>query len=361
MAELTLVIPTKNRPEFVFRTVEFWSDSPFNLVVADGSPEPIDEASLRSIKENLQYIHLPSGVASRIAAAASIVETHYVALASDDEYYIPSALWSCLEELEKSKCLVACCGRALGFRPGKKQILGIEQYPRLCDYSLMFSTSEERLNYHMRNYSPSLIYAVCRADIWKKAWYEISSLDFPFFASAEIRFSMLLSFAGKSKVLPMLLWLRSHGETQPIRDEASLNPNVSIRDWYCDQTFGSQHRLFLSSMAKALRHCCEGAVVNPQQVERAILEYFAFLDEYYSNRDVKQPSQNPLVATLFHNLFRFIARGSHRGETDLFRAALSLEESNVDVDYLGLEKIYNSLAEFHKIDNGKQGFGIRSQ
>ena len=114
-----------------------------------------------------------------------------------------------------------------------QNVYGLCQYPELIKSSLMHSDPRERIEFHMKNYVPSLIYGVSRVAPWKISWENIVRVEFPAFAIGELQFEICMSFAGKSKVIPHLMWLRSHGETEPIRgtDLCLKNENSIFSFW----------------------------------------------------------------------------------------------------------------------------------
>ena len=57
-------------------------------------------------------------------------------MSSDDEFYLPSALSSCIEFLSKHSEFSNCGGRAIGFKSDKNNIYGIKTYLRLNNFCL---------------------------------------------------------------------------------------------------------------------------------------------------------------------------------------------------------------------------------
>ena len=68
LSDLTVVIPTYRRGEFVWRQFAYWGESDASVVILDGSPEPLDiPGELRS--ENIRYIHSGTPFTERLSTA----------------------------------------------------------------------------------------------------------------------------------------------------------------------------------------------------------------------------------------------------------------------------------------------------
>ena len=357
LSKLTLVIPTFNRQNFVLRTIAYWAGKGPNVIVVDGSPSSIDQIELDKIPSNVRYIFEPSGIFDRLRTALDHVDTEFVALLADDEFFIPSALSNCLDQLIRDSELVACCGRSLAFGYKNASVFGVPMYSQLENYQLNEEEPEERLLKHMLEYAPSLIYAVCRASHWKNSWNCILEHEFSFFASAEIQFSMLMSCAGKSKVIPELMWLRSRGENS--NSELS-NPklNKSFITWVTDPDNSVEHETFLSIMARGMS---ELASIPDQQKcrEFMIIALQAFV--IFKNEEADRNAIRKLLRgmrsqispkTYRETLDKLSALIQRRNEdnkvaTDLVSAAKSLQSAGVSVDVDVVREIELRVRAFH--------------
>ena len=105
LAKLTLVMPSYERQSFVIRSMKYWSNKNVKLVVLDGSKRPIKSSFLKTLNlnKNIYYKHSKSSFVKRLQKSTSLVKTKYVALIGDDEFYVPSALSKCIDELDKNK------------------------------------------------------------------------------------------------------------------------------------------------------------------------------------------------------------------------------------------------------------------
>jgi len=360
LSRLTLVVPTYERQDFALRCMNYWADKGPYLIVLDGSVKPIRPAKLDFFDSHIQYLHRPVGLYQRLLEALDLVETDFVALAGDDEFYMPSAVEACIKQLDKDDGLVACCGRALGFWPKNQRVFGSPHYPRLKGYAVNAEGAEERVVQHMRDYVPSLVYAICRAQLWKTAWGYTLRKEFPFFASGELQFEMFVAYAGRSKVVPELMWLRSHGETEPVRKtDPSLDVKKQIPGWWADPDKEKEHEEFISIMSRGFS---ELLPVTSGDLRRAVFTGVEAYLEFYGNHTNSRGGLTILkrlalkiIPSFAKPFLKSVLRGFWRHKfgqhAELLQAARVLEESGVRVDFRALEEIQKIIIQFHKNRN----------
>lgn len=222
LSELTLVMPTCRRQDYVFRNLEYWSKTDVKIIILDDSPKSIDKKIVDKFNKNIKYIHSQKSYSDRLEIAANEIKTKYAQLICDDEFYIISALNACIDELEKDVTIISCSGSCLKFNYSIEKNLTYSHivYEPLTykyDYTMIVDPID-RMSKYMENYVPFLMYGVVRSNYWKEAFKIPSKKNFNFFAYEEIQINIFLSLVGKSKVLKELLWLRS-GENLPTRDK----------------------------------------------------------------------------------------------------------------------------------------------
>lgn len=246
---LTLICPSYERHYYLERSFRFWSDrNDINVIYADGSQSPL--ASLSKYTSNVSYIHQPISVQQRTLLMLDRVDTPYVCMMCDDEFYLPSSLQSCIEYLEANPDYSACMGRSLSFRVSSGRVVFGQQYPRLRDRALDAESSLRRLTDHFSEYVPSTCYAVIRTEVFRSAMKIALNCKIDIFAISEIIFEFLVIAKGKTRVLPQLYWLRSH-EAPPIRNTGDLSLDTSKtfdRWWFSEDP---------SDVADKSSFCCQ--------------------------------------------------------------------------------------------------------
>lgn len=237
LSELTLVMPTYNRPKFAERAILFWAKTNVNLIILDGSKIPLEGRITNLLPDNIRYHNIQKSWTERILLGAQTSTTPYTALVSDDEFYLPDSLEACMLELNKDKELVSVIGHVLKFRVIGKDVFFMRAYK---DFSLADVSSNiplERVMNHLNPYNMSSLFAVCKTDVFLNnslVAHECSDLPLP--ASFELGFEIANSFQGKSKVLPILYWLRST-ENPPAWNSKTISTADLLQDVLKDPDF----------------------------------------------------------------------------------------------------------------------------
>lgn len=354
LKKLSIIIPTYNRKSFALRCIEYWSEKEPTVIILDGSKNKIDDLNLKNIGQNIKYIHLPTGYYHRLRSVINMIETDYVLLGCDDEFYIPSALNSCIKTISNQSQLVACCGRAIGFNFVNNEVSGYDIYPKLTEKRISDQANyKDRIKKHFLNYEQSHTYAICKSNIWKIAAQTIFSKEYSCYSMHEIQFEFLMTFAGKSQVLPELMWLRSD-ENQPLRDMSpSLRRSNTMENWWYLKKYKDERLSFINIMNEA---CTKINKLNKNNystdVESAIKFY---LDHFKNNRD-------PLLYKIVISFLRYLPttlkdkikllikylKFKSNKKISLMEIAKSFQASGVKIDMEELNKIEQFINSFHK-------------
>ena len=167
---LTVVIPTKNRPDFLSRLLHYYADtrSPYSILIGDSSdPEILEETQsvIQDFRGTLQVNHrsyptyegYPSdlGLTETLSDLLEHVATKYVVLVADDDVVIPDAIAEAVRFLELHSDYSAVHGKAaLCGLSGRVQgdVKWIQPYPMPQITGL---TALERLRSHFRTGRPT--------------------------------------------------------------------------------------------------------------------------------------------------------------------------------------------------------------
>jgi glycosyltransferase domain-containing protein len=178
LSDLTLIIVSYNRQRYALRSMAYWSSTDIKVHLIDGSSEAIPISSLDGLENNVTYHHDPRSVYDRMIFGKDLVDTKYASLLSDDEFFLPSGIQACIDELDVDPSLVACIGRTLGFYAKDGRVDGYLQYEIMADYAVLSEDPIERMIYHFGNYTPSTVYAINRAEHWKPAISIMAEIDY---------------------------------------------------------------------------------------------------------------------------------------------------------------------------------------
>ncbi len=251
LSKLSLVVPTYTRQEAVKKLMHFWSGSPVNIYVLDGSAKGIGEQFFDEIETNIKYFHMPVSIQERMKKSIDLVHTKYVDTLCDDEFYIPSAVENCMKFLDDHTEYVACTGICLGFNSTTKGIRAKRLHPVLNGgYGCEENTAKERMINHMAHYVGSTIYAIQTAAAWKNSMGILSSKTFSTPYVHEYELELTTCYQGKSRVLNEVMWLRN-----------TANPPVNIKEhnrwlqyniWFTDPRYKAEVYSFYQLLSSKL-------------------------------------------------------------------------------------------------------------
>lgn len=265
LSNLTIVVPTYQRPSHVLATVKFWSGRGPRLLILDGSPSPVKDAGLFDSVKELTYVHLPDSFQSRLVHSAGYIQTDYVTLMGDDEVSMPSSLTASIKELEENPELASCLGWAVGFnciaRKGSAtKINGFPVYQGLHFLENNHEDARERLFAHFDRYEASNIYSVVRTDAYKNAMKLINAPGDRVFALAEYEFEIAILYQGGNRVLPNLHWLRNLGGTTKFTQDPDVSRTKMFHEFFLDPKYSAWREAFLSTRSEVL------AAIDGQEV-----------------------------------------------------------------------------------------------
>ena len=275
LGKLTIVIFSYNRHKYLVRTINYWSNYNVKLLVLDGSSTKLNDLCLQ--KKNIKYVYNTSGLYRRFLSSVNYIDTEFTILSSDDEFYLPSALSSCIEFLSKEIEFSNCGGRAIGFRTDKKNIFGMKAYPRLNDFCLGHNNAIDRVTKHFSNYVPAHFYSVMRTRKWKIICKFVFEKQYNLDAAFELQVEFLCVVAGKSKIIPELMWMRNK-EVLPINFDLT---KLKKKKWWLDKKYQNEKLDFLKRMKKAcdelLKH--QETKINEDTISKVFQIYINSLSD----------------------------------------------------------------------------------
>jgi glycosyltransferase domain-containing protein len=358
--KLTIVIPTYERQEYIIRCMKYWSGKKVKVIVVDGSKISLEVSVVGTFSKNIKYIHNPIGLYGRMLSSIELIETEYVMQGCDDEFYIPSALNSCLKKLSSNSNFVSCIGRALAFNYNNKLVFSYDIYRRLKNLKLDDPNPTTRIKKHFSNYVPAHLYAVCKASIWKVIAKYVFSKEYNFYGAWEMQIELLVPFANKTLSIPELMWLRSM-EVQAIRGTSpSMTPSLRMFDWWLDKKYENEKKDFI----KRTKIACKE--LNKVTKQGHIIDVESSYECYLSQPKKKKP----FTYLLYYNFFRYCPNliknnikrilkvfgygPAQRGYGvvnkifSLIDKAKLLAIDGIKVDFVELEQIEKIIALFHE-------------
>ncbi len=350
--KITIVLLTVNRRQYVLRNMKYWSGKDVTVHVLDGSEQGMPFKYFSTIKNNIYYHHLPISLSERLAYVSSLITSQYTMLMGDDEFYIPSAIEACIDELENNVSLASCFGRCMYFNHHKGALKTKLIYKNMADYSVQHSNPDDRVLYHMKNYRPSTIYSVMRTDVWKNT---VSCMDnelYKVFALEELQFEIASSYLGKSRVLPVLLWISS-AENPGITDKSQYK---AINDWWTDTSNDELKKKMLRGLASKI-------LINQDNVDiEHTMRIITKSIEMFMHRPIRKTSIKTYVASQVASLLSMLPRiikdvlqkPAHtifyplNNFYNIGRTVKELKIEGVNVDLKELKNIESTVLGFYK-------------
>jgi hypothetical protein len=156
----------------------------------------------------------------------------------------------------------------------------------------------ERVINHLNPYAMTSLFAVSRTNVFiKNAMVAHECSHLPFTASFELGFEIANSFQGRSKVLPLLHWLRST-ENPP-----SWNPKpILVENWLeiikADSLF--------DTTAKNVQKILIGEPINILRSSESIL--FIGIESYFQNQLGRSMRKWKIYRSIFRKIVRMVIR-----------------------------------------------------
>lgn len=249
--KVTVLVPTKNRSDFVLRLLHYYRSLKFrgSILVGDSSdPEHRKEVeraiSLAKRELRVSYSeHPPSNNAECVRSLLQVVSTPYVALLPDDDFLVPASLYRCAEFLDRAPEYSAAHGVAVLFtldRAGPYgRVKGVSQY---WQRPIEQDTAEHRLLDHLDHYSVTL-FSVHRTNQMRLMYQNTNALRDKTFV-AEIVPCCLSVILGKVKELDCLYLVRQ------VHAQRYLLPDLF--DWLTSPDWFQSYEIFRDCLSEAL-------------------------------------------------------------------------------------------------------------
>ncbi len=246
LSELTIIIFSKNRNEFLKSAINFYSKFQINTIAVHNCEKFI---SASEIPTNCNYFPGSLGISQRLSQAANVVSTKYVVMISDDEFLIPSALSKIVNQLKYDETLSSCFGQTIALNKYKEKMIGNMTYSSLRTYSNRNDSILKRVDYHLHQNSGvapvGSVYRVMKIETFKQLvliWGKIldtTSCKYIF----EIIADIYLLVQGKSEYIDEIVWCRNW--VNPSLSDNTVNRNLYFYQWWEQKVYENQKTKFI--------------------------------------------------------------------------------------------------------------------
>ena len=187
LSELTIVIPTYNRPLELERAIEYWRDTPVTVHILDGSEKPWFPVGVLPGAPNISYHYfepnesevLSAGYKKRIRFAAQLPTTRFSAMIGEDDFFVISGLYASLKVLSESETICSVTGVTVGYENLNHETnWGLRNAERRASKNFESSSVSDRLEPQQSGETPIVYYGIFKTETWKKVFAISFRYDF---------------------------------------------------------------------------------------------------------------------------------------------------------------------------------------
>ena len=226
LKNLQVVIFSRNRHKQLIESLHYWDKCGVQTLVLHNTQDPLDTID---IPQTTEYIVHKGPLAERCEIASRNLKFKFFIIASDDERYLPTALFKMVEKLEESPELTSVGGQAIGVMKHGLRYGTSLAYRSQIQYQNTATDFQDRFDFHYesgRNYSGAM-YRVFRREEFKKFLLLISKFSdigtpYIFEVTAELFWTLI----GPAKYVDEVFWVRNW-----------VVPPIQTGDWDRKQYF----------------------------------------------------------------------------------------------------------------------------
>lgn len=278
MENLQVVIFSRNRHKQLIESLRYWDNCGIQTLVLHNTQDPLN---CIDIPQTTKYIVHKGPFSERCEIASQILKLSFFIIASDDERYLPTALFKMVEQLEKFPELASVGGQAIGVMKNGLRYRTNLAYRSQIQYQNKATDPQGRFDFHYergRNYSGAM-YRVFRREDFKKFLLLISKFSdigtpYIFEVTAELFWTLI----GPSKYLDEVFWIRNW-----------VVPPIQTGDWDRKQYFyewsqSSTHKKEFESWKQMVAEEFEPLKSNP--------DFFTKITFHRMNIELNEEARN---------------------------------------------------------------------
>lgn len=268
LLDITIVVPTKNRPHYVKRFLQYYLDEDFigKIIIIDSSDAHIAKSIKKHIndigKANFQYVYSSGLPTIVIKDNLGLINTKYVSFLGDDDYIIPKGAMRSIKFLNRNPEIAACRGEAFTVTDPSISSEFISLFP---SFNRLEGNSSDRILKHFANYSTPFFHVI-RSEIFIAAYSNAPTMlemekGYDRLIGDELLVSGLMLTYGKFASIEGLHLVRTNNVER-----------VESRDsWYYDiEDFGRKMAIedFTKKIATSI---CEQEQISYNEAEKIVL------------------------------------------------------------------------------------------
>ena len=264
--ELTIIIPTYNRVNFINRSFNFWEQTGIKFLICDSS----SEINFKLNKHNNYFYTKNNKFYVKLFEAINLVKTKYAVIIADDDIPIIDSLKECLIFLDKNDTFVSAQGAFIDFWYNEKNDIDI--CVRNPDNSginsnLIYSDTNLRI-YNSINQYWHHIYSIHRTDVLYEALKISKNLKNN--PAAEINITLVGSIFGNHKMVENLYMCR---QILPI-DKINFSKRETFIQWINNKNNKDNLMEWINQLSKLHSKINNFPIeISKSNIEKAILSF----------------------------------------------------------------------------------------
>jgi glycosyltransferase domain-containing protein len=277
LSQLTIVVPSFCRQEYLLRQVVYWSFSKTTVIIVDGSIVPLDSHLVGLISDvpNISYISLIDTYINRLKEVCKNIKTPYAMCLADDDICSMAGLSLAIDHLNKSDDIVACMGQVVGVDYDQKKMRSyfFPYGDSLEDYHVKHNDPIRRIHLGIDNYRTATSYAVFRTSIFVNVWgglQRTSCLE-----ATEYEHAIATYTLGSLETIPNVYWLRSF-ECDPVHNLIDGTRKTNFDTWWTSKEYEQERVDFVSRLAIKLS---KNSSLNLENSSKEIIKVIDYILE----------------------------------------------------------------------------------
>ena len=274
LSDLTIVIPTYNRPLELERAIEYWRDTPVTVHILDGSEKPWFRTGLVEHASTVTYHHIPAkknqtpmeSFFQRVIFGSKLSVTKFSAFGCDDDFYTISGLIQSIKILKSNNSIDAVAGRVLTYqKSGDMDILWWCKYLGWQDNESLRSEEIAVRAVQKKNW---FLYAVCRTELWQN--YLMTSYEPRSFTNLQHYAHEWLMIRLSTALFRTVFLEKFMTVRQATVYGANLPSGLSWRDWLTLKEYSGQVLELRSQLQRGFSIVSSDQVLNGLTANRLI-------------------------------------------------------------------------------------------
>lgn len=297
---LTIVIPTRNRADFLARLLGYYRDQRFShkLIIADSSDaeqrsrsKDVVEVAAKDLNVDYQQYDPETEFTAKLSQAVALVSTPYMAVGADDDFFVLATVDRALTFLASQPDYAVVHGDSAIFITRSGLAHGpLEQVHRYDQRTIDDSGGLARLTGHLNHYSTTF-YSIHRTEQFRSCYQTMISIAADLYFS-ELLHSCLTLIQGKAKKLDGLYLVRQGF----VAKEYEV---LDVFDWIARPGWGEQYERFRDCLAEELSQQ-DGIEID--QARKVIKEIFS----HYLSTFLKSSGTRVVVPNSLRQVMRSI-------------------------------------------------------